>query len=133
MLSKTTDEKRKLKADREIELKKIDVLDSNYQTWFNVSSSILIGGVISFLILILTAFYGKQLHPNEVLNNVIAVVLIMAAYIALIVGIRMLRKNRNEHLVNIDRLLDRVKNGETLPSIFELSKSYEGKTKGEQK
>lgn len=131
-MSQTVKEKRK--KDKDVELKKIDVLDSNFQTWFNTLSSIWIGALIGVLILILTVYYNKQFSSNEMLNAAIAILFIMVAYVALGVwGTRFMSKRSNEHLAYVDTLLDKIEKGETLPSIIELNKGYKKETRGEQK
>ena len=47
--------------DKELELEKIKIVKENFQMYFNLGGSILSGGLIAFLVLIITLFYSGQL------------------------------------------------------------------------
>lgn len=107
--------------NRDIDLQKIQALDSHFQAWFNTGASIWVGGLIGFLILILTVYYNKQFSSDVMVNLVLTIITAVVAYAVLgIYGLHFMNKRSNEFLAFVDKLLAQVEKGERLPSLVEL-------------
>jgi uncharacterized protein YacL len=112
----------RLGMDKDIELKKIDILESEFQEWFNMRSSLWVGGIIGFLLLILTVYYNKQFSSDPAQNAIIALVLAVAVSLVLgYYGTRYMSRKSNEFSVYIDDLIGKIEKGESLGLIAELS------------
>jgi hypothetical protein len=109
--------KKKKKMNKDVELQKIQIIAGNYQTWFNLGGSIVVGGLIGLPIAFLTLYY-EHLISLLVYSFGLGIV-----YVALGVGATwFMHRRNNEHLEFIDGLLERIENGEALPSLVELRK-----------
>ena len=110
------EKKKELRFIRDIELQKIQVIESNNQGSFNFRSSIIAGGLVGALILIATMQF-QNLIPLVVgfIGDIIAI-------LAMPYLIRDLKKTRDEQNTFIDGLLLRVGKGDKLESIEELLK-----------
>jgi len=67
----------KSKVDKDIELQKIQALDSYFQAWFNTGASIWVGGFLALLIFILTLYYEGKFDIILTLITVFAVYAIL--------------------------------------------------------
>jgi hypothetical protein len=116
------------KNNRDIDLQKIQSLDSYWQAWFNMGASIWVGSLIGFLILILTLYYNKQFSPDATVNLVFTIITAGTAYAVLgIYGSYFMNKRYNEYLAFVDKKLAQVEKGERLPSLTELKKLIRAK------
>lgn len=114
--------------NRDIDLQKIQALDSYFQTWFNTGASIWVGGFIALLILILTVYYNKQFSSDVMVNLVLTIIAAVAVYAVLgLYGLHFMNKRSNEFLAFVDKLLAQVEKGERLPSLMELKKQIRKK------
>ena len=103
-------------AQQDVDLQKIQILESSYQGWFSFRASLLAGGIVGALVLVATMYYQN-------------VVDLYGAYIgyAIVIGatlyfIRDVKKAHNEHINFISGLILRIETGEKLESIEELRK-----------
>ena len=103
---------------QDIDLQKIQVLESSYQGWFNFKASIIAGTIVGTVILIATIQYEKLLPLYAV----------PIAYLVLFVGgyymIQDMKKTHEEHISFINGLMLRIENKEELESIEELRKMH---------
>ena len=113
--------------DKEIELQKIQILQNDYEAWFNTGASLWVGGLIGLLILILTVYYNKQFNPNPALNLILTVITAIIVYILFAYyGIRFMNRRSNTFLALTDQLLANVEKGIPLGSVVELRKKWRG-------
>lgn len=103
--------------DREVELQKIQILDSDFRGWFSFMASILSGAFIGLLILVATLFYQGTI---DYLGFWIGLIVVFA-FVALFGGYFM-RNMNNDHLSYINGLMQKIENCESLPSINQLAK-----------
>jgi hypothetical protein len=99
---------------QDIDLQKIHVLESSYQAWFNLKSTVIITLIIGFLILISTVTYEKLINLQTM---AFADFLIMAIFAFLIYNTR---KSHDAHMFYVSELILRVEKGERLCSLEEL-------------
>lgn len=102
--------------DKDIELQKIQTLDSNSQTWFNLVGSIVASAFIGLIITFITLYY------EGLVNLVIYSIGFGAVYVAMYFSLKFMNKRSNEHLEYIDGLYAKIEKGEALPSLMELQK-----------
>jgi hypothetical protein len=102
--------------DKEVELQKIQVLESGFQAWFGLVSQILAGGIIGMIILLATIYYQGILDLITLsLANSIVIAMV-------IVGLYYMNKMHRQHLAYMSSLIQKVENCEPLPSFSELAK-----------
>ncbi len=113
------------KIKRDIELQKIQALDSYYQARFSTSGSILVGMFIGISVLVLTQYYT----PNSPfyygsLSGVIFSMIALGIPCVMFgfFGMWKMKKSSDEFLAFIGKLLIQVEKGESLPSLMELQK-----------
>jgi hypothetical protein len=105
----------------DIELQKIQTLDSHFQTWFNFIGSIVTGVVIGLSIAFITLFY------EGVVGLALYFLAFAVVYAALGYCLWFMRKRNDEYLEFIDSLYARIEKGETLPSLMELQRQFSKK------
>ena len=104
-------------TQQEIDLQKIQTLESSYQGWFNFKASIATGGVVGFVILFATVYFEGTIDLT-VLIVANALIYGLAFYMAYDMS-----KTHDKHIKFIDDLVKRVELGEKkLESIMELKK-----------
>jgi hypothetical protein len=102
--------------NRDIELQKIQIIESNNQGSYNFRASIIAGGLVGAFILIATMQF------ENVIPLMVGFILDLIVILAMPFIIRSLKKTRDAQNTFIDGLLLRVENGEELESIVELLK-----------
>lgn len=107
--------------NRDIELQKIQIIESNNQGSYNFRSSIIAGGLTGAFILIAT-IQVTALQFQNVILVMMGFFLDLIVILAMPYFIRDLKKNRAKQITFIDNLLLRVGNGDKLESIDELLK-----------
>lgn len=103
---------------QDIDLQKIQVLESSYQGWFNFKASLIAGSIVGTLILIATMQYQNVVN----LYGVIIGDSFLAS--AGIYFIATLRQSHDEHINFINGLIVQIEKGEKLDSIEELRKTH---------
>ncbi len=101
-------------TNQDIDLQKIQILESSYQGWFNFRVSIIGGGFIGVLVLVATVSYE---------NIIPAYGAVIGYVIVLVAGFYMMwemSKMHNDHITFISSLVTRVEKGEKLESIEKL-------------
>jgi O-antigen/teichoic acid export membrane protein len=107
----------KVVLDKEVELQKIQILESNFRGWHNFILSILSGTLIGFFVLLATMYY-------EGLINYYAFILgLVTVLVFIILWARNIQKTNSKHLRQLDDLIQKVENGEPLPSLNQLLKN----------
>ena len=99
--------------DKDIELQKIQLLNDDFESYFNVAGSILTGGFVSLTVLILTIF---------LFYTVVALILLVVIGAIVAITFVWLEINKRKFFTLLDQLIERVKNKETLEPITELRK-----------
>jgi hypothetical protein len=102
--------------DKEVELQKIQVLESGFQAWFGLISQILAGGIIGMIILLATIYY------QGILNSITLTLSNFVVIGVVIIGLYYLNKMHRQHLAYMSNLIRKVENREPLPSFSELAK-----------
>jgi F0F1-type ATP synthase membrane subunit a len=116
--------------DKDIELLKIQALQSEFQTWFNAGVSLWVAGLVGLLIAALTFYYNKQFSANANLNLFLTLVGIAVVYIVFrYYGIRRMERVSNRFLTFVDKLIAEVEKGNSLGSIMELRERFEKELK----
>ena len=110
-------------SNQEIDLQKIQVLESSYERWFNFKVSIIAGGLIGILILVATLQIEKIIN---IYGLVISELLILAFAFYFIWD---LKQNHEQHNSFINDLIQKIENGEKLNPIEELRQKHKGSTK----
>lgn len=100
--------------NRDVDLQKIQVLDSNYQTWFNLIGSVYAGGFVGLLILATTLYYEGPLR-----NLILIGLAYLVVFVGIFYGLRYLKKEHDRHLKFISDKTERVQKGELLKSLWE--------------
>jgi hypothetical protein len=108
---------------QDIDLQKIDVLESSYQGWFNFKASLVAGVVIGTLILLATAQY-EQIFPTYATGIGNFIVLAFALY-----SINGMKKDHERHLSFISGLIQQIEKGERLDSIEGLKEKHKEENK----
>lgn len=109
--------------DKDIELQKIQVLQNDFQAWFNTVGSLWVGGFIGLAIMILTVYYSRQFNPDANWNLVLSLISIAILYAMFgYYAPRFMNKRSNDFLVFVDELFANVEKGDALGSIMELKK-----------
>lgn len=114
---KSPQRRNKPNMDKDIDLVKIQILDSNFQSWFTFRASILAGGTIGLLILVGTLYY------EMVMGDIVFYFFTVLIGAIMIIGIRSLANSRDRHLDFINNLLAKIEEGKQLPSLNELEKT----------
>ena len=104
--------------DKEIELQKIQIVTDDFRMWISVGSSILIGALIGYLVLILTAYYNKQLDVIFGSLSMIIMGVVLGSCI-----IWLYRKNER-FLGLVDSWIKKIEKGQSVPSIIEMRKKF---------
>jgi high-affinity Fe2+/Pb2+ permease len=103
--------------DRDVELQKIQTLNEYFNAWFQVLSSLLIGGFIGLTVLLLTIYY------DGIINLLALTVGSLIIYpMFLVFGLWFIRRQQDNFITLVDGLLKQVENCEGLPSLLELKK-----------
>jgi hypothetical protein len=108
---------------QDIDLQKIQVLESSYQGWFNFKTSIVAGGIVGTLILIASMQFQNVINLYG---------LIIGDSILAIAGfyfITTLREAHDEHIDFINSLMLKIEKGEKLDSIEELRQKHKDSPK----
>jgi hypothetical protein len=116
---------------QDIDLQKIQILESYYQGWFNFKASLIAGAVVGTLILIATIEYEKII---PLLGFFISWLIIMVLSIYVLND---MKKDHEKHVSFINELIEKIEKGERLDSIEKLRKShkdnYKTKTRNDAK
>ncbi len=100
---------------REVDFQKVQIIASHEESWFNFLSAIAAGGLILLITVSVTIYYTLSVLGGDI-------AFIMSA----IGGVYIIIHMRGEHrklLERINRLMNRLENGESLPSIAELERN----------
>ena len=112
---------------QDIDLQKIQVLESSYQAWFNFRASILTTFMISLLILVLTFL----------VENVITLSGFFFAYgivaIFMFICLMYLRRQHEAHTQFMNEAIARIENGKKLESVTDLEIIHDNWTKKKAK
>jgi hypothetical protein len=103
-------------TQQDIDLQKIQVLESSFQGWFNFKTSLVAGSVVGILILIATLQY-ENIFPLYSIPIFYLIVLLAGFYM-----VSDLRKTHEDHISFVNSLMLRVERREKLESIEELRK-----------
>jgi hypothetical protein len=102
---------------KEIELQKIQILDSDFYSFLNFLYSILIGFFVGLSVLFLILRYQNMLiYVHFVLSLLFLTIFVLFSIIYL-------RNKRKKHLILINELLQKIENYESLPSL-DVLKNY---------
>ena len=101
-------------TNQEIDLQKIQVIESSYERWFNFKVSIIAGGLIGILIFVATMQYEKIIN---IYGLAISDLLILAFAIYLIWD---LKQNHEQHNRFVNDLIHKIENGDKLDPIEKL-------------
>ena len=99
-------------ADKALELQKVQILDNYYGSWFNFMGSIAAGGLILLITVSATVYFTISIIGGFIGFGLTA-----------IAGVYILVKMKQDHrkqLEKINRVMNRVENEESLPSVTEL-------------
>jgi hypothetical protein len=110
-------------TNQDIDLQKIQILESSYQGWFNFRVSIIAGGFIGILILVATISYENIIPAYGAIIGY--VIVFIAAFFMMIE----MSKMHNNHIIFISNLITKVENGEKLDSIEKLREENKKKVK----
>jgi hypothetical protein len=110
-------------SNQEIDLQKIQVIESSYERWFNFKVSILAGGLIGILIFVATMQYEKIINIYGLVISEL-IIIPFAFYF-----IWDLKQNHEKHDGFINNLIQKVENGEKLDPIEELRQKHKDSTK----
>lgn len=99
--------------DKEIELQKIQLLNDDYQSYFNVAGSILAGGFVSLTVLIITLFLFFTL---------VALILIVVVSVLIVYAFVWLELRKRNFFALIDELTEKIRNNETIEPMSKLRK-----------
>ena len=110
-------------TNQEIDLQKIQVLQSSYERWFNFKVSIIAGVLIGILILVATMQYEKIIN---IYGLVISELFVLAFAFYFIWD---LKQNHEKHNGFINDLIQKIENGEKLDPIEELRQKHKDSTK----
>lgn len=99
---------------KDIELQKIQILDSDFYSFLNFLYSILIGFFVGMSVLFLILRYQNLLiYFHFVLSLLFLTIFVLSSVIYL-------RNKRKKHLILINELLQKIENYESLPSLAVL-------------
>ncbi len=101
------------KTNRDVDLQKVQILDNQYQSWFNFLSAFAAGGIIGLLL------FSAGIYQTNFIAGSIAFVLTL---IAMFWILDYMRKQQKMQLEKINRIVERIEKGDTLPSLIELKK-----------
>jgi high-affinity Fe2+/Pb2+ permease len=101
-------------SNRDLDLQKIQILESTYQAWFNLVASIFAGGFVGMLILIVTLYYEGPLR-NWCLFGLAYLIVI----VVLIIGYWRFNEDQKRHLKFITTKMDIVQKGDPLKSLWD--------------
>ncbi len=107
----------------DIDLQKIQILESSYQGWFNFRVSYIAGGFIGVLVLVATLWFENILPAYGGIIGY-GIVFVGAFYMVIEMS-----KMHNDHIAFISSLVARVEKGEQLESIEKLREEYKKKAK----
>jgi len=85
-------------SNRDLDLQKIQILESTYQAWFNLVASIFASGFVGMLILIVTLYYEGPLRNGCLFSLAYLIVIVV-----LIIGYWRFDKDQKRHL-NLEQL-----------------------------
>jgi hypothetical protein len=108
---------------QDIDLQKIQVLESSYQGWFNFKASIVAGGIVGTLILIASMQFQNIINLNGLIIGD-SILTVAGVYLILT-----LREAHDEHINFINSLILKIEKGEKLDSIEELRQKHKDSTK----
>jgi hypothetical protein len=118
--------------DKDIELQKIQALESEFQAWFNVAASLWTAGFIALAVLWLTLYYEGRLNFfKDVWSNLILTIVVLIIVFVMLgeYGVARMTKVSNEFWAKIDQLLIKVEKGVPLDSLTELRQQISIKRK----
>lgn len=108
---------------QDIDLQKIQIIESSYQGWFNFRVSIIAGGFIGAIILVATISY------ENIIPTYGAIIGYVIVFVAGFFMMREMSKMHNEHIIFISNLITKVEIGEQLDSIEKLREENKKKVK----
>ena len=102
---------------KDIELQKIQILDSDFNSFLNFLNLILIGFFVALSVLFLILRYQNVIiYIHFVLSLLFLTIFMLASVIYL-------RNKNKKHLILINELLQKIENYESLPSL-DVLKNY---------
>jgi len=110
-------------TNQDIDLQKIQILESSYQGWFNFRVTIIGGGFIGGIILVATLFY------ETILPTYGAIIGYVIVFVGAFYMMREMSKMHNDHITFVSGLMARMEKGEKLESIQELREANKLKVK----
>ncbi len=110
-------------TNQDIDLQKIQILESSYQGWFNFRVSIIAGGFIGILVLIAT------ITIENIIPAYGAVIGYVIVFMGALIMMREMSKMHNDHIIFISNLITKVENGEKLEPIEQLREENKKKVK----
>ena len=108
--------------DRELELKKLDIVKETYQVNHELANSIMSTVMIALLVVVVTYGLTNTLNLLDALVGILAIVIVFA------IGFyNVFRMNRNA-LAHYDKWVIDIQNGRSLPTIVQMSKEIQKAT-----
>ena len=102
---------------KEVELQKIQILDSNFQSKFNFETTIIGGMFVGLLVLYATLFYQKIIdYPTYIIGFFVTTG-------AVFVSIYYLKNQRQKHVKLMSELITKINNYDSLPSLETLNQN----------
>jgi hypothetical protein len=108
---------------QDIDLQKIQVLESSYQGWFTVNASFATGAYVALAVLFVTLKIENLIDLNWFMF------LYFLAFIYGILSAVYLQRRHNRHMDFMSNLLAKIEKGEKLGSIKELRQKHKDNTK----
>jgi c-di-AMP phosphodiesterase-like protein len=104
--------------DKDLELSKVRILANHLQSKANSGISYFLAFYVSSMILFVTLHFNSKIDDISLL----LLFLIFTAFVCVLIVDN--KKTQTKNLAYIDTLLKKIENGEALPSLIELEKSY---------
>lgn len=108
---------------QDIDLQKVQILESSYQGWFNFRASLVAGAIVGTLILIATIQFQNIIPSYGAYIGVLIVIIAGAIFIS------DMKNEHEKHISFMNGLMLRIEKGEKLESIEELRKMHEKRRK----
>jgi hypothetical protein len=117
--------------DKDCELHKIVIFDDYLVANINAQYTFLAGGLIGVLVLGLTLFYGGvfDVFGGRLLGLIPFAIILVGIFYAFSRILKSIKKKQAQYLSLIFDLISKVEKGEPIPSLNELEKKVDQKTK----
>lgn len=106
---------------QDIDIQKIQILESSYHGWFNFKASIIAGSFVGFTVLAATIKFQNLVDFNSFL------ILNLAIWLFVFYTVIDMQRKHNQHISFINTQVTRIENGEKLESIEELRDKHPSK------